>query len=340
MIQCIMLRVRPVKDNNHAEILALAGIAGIGMSSLPHDGGVLKQKIAHAVKSFAGKPVRAREEHFLFVLEDMEKKRLVGTTGLVAHVGLTRPFYSYKLSTIAQASSGIGVYSMQQVLHMVNDYTDATEIGSLFLHPDYRRDGIGKFLSRSRYLMMAEFPELFSDVVISEIRGVQDKQGNSPFYDNLARHFFQMEFQKADYIYATQGAQFIADLMPHYPIYVNLLSPKAQSVIGQPLEASKAAMSLLQAEGFRYAGYIDLFDAGPTLEVRRDEIATIKASKKAKIIAVREVEYKPYMICNTRLKDFSIALGGIENNKGGVAIAPEVAENIGVRKGDMIRFAL
>src|SRR5262245_27586413 len=121
---------------------------------------------------------------------------------------------------------------------MVNDYTGASEIGSLFLLPAYRRDGIGKFLSRCRYLMLAQFPDLFDDIVISEIRGVQDKQGESPFYKNLAQHFFQMDFKKADFTYATQGGQFISDLMPKYPIYVNLLDERAQAVIGQPLEAS------------------------------------------------------------------------------------------------------
>ena len=65
--------------------------------------------------------------------------------GIVSHVGMKRPFYSYKLSTIVQASHNVRIYSLQNVLHMVNDYTGVTEIGSLFLLPDYRRDGIGKF---------------------------------------------------------------------------------------------------------------------------------------------------------------------------------------------------
>jgi len=334
-----MLKIRPVQLKDHAEILKLAHIAGIGMSSLPQDAEVLQGKIAHAVKSFEGKPEKKGEEKFLFVLEDTEKKNLVGTTGIVAHVGLSRPFYSYKLSTITQASTGVGIYSLQQVLHMVNDYTDATEIGSLFLHPDYRRDGIGKMLARCRYLMMAEFPKLFSDVVISEVRGVQDAKGDSPFYDNLARHFFKMEFKQADYIYATQGAQFIADLMPKYPIYVNLLPKAAQEVIGVPFEASQPALQLLKSEGFQFEGYVDLFDAGPTMQASRHNIRTVRKSHKAEVKAIREVESDPHMICNTRLKDFMIVGGGIKIEDGGVVIAPDVADALGVKKGEMVRYA-
>lgn len=334
------LRVRAARIEDQAYILALAKIAGIGMSSLPQDEEVLREKIEKSARSFAGSPTHPKEESFLFVLEDMENGRLVGTTGIVAHVGLRRPFYSYKLSTISQASSAIGVYSMQQVLHMVNDYTGASEVGSLFLHPDYRRDGIGKFLSRCRYVMIGEFPHLFSEVVISEIRGVQDKAGNSPFYDNLARHFFKMGFMEADYIYATQGGQFIADLMPKYPIYVNLLPQAAQEVIGVPFEASRPALELLKLEGFRYEGYVDLFDAGPTMQGNAHDIRTVRNSAKASVTAIREVSSEPHIICNTRLADFMITRGNMEQVRDGVAITPEVAEAIQAKIGDEIRYVI
>jgi arginine N-succinyltransferase len=321
--------------------MELAKIAGVGMSSLPQDADVMRKKIENSMRSFAGNPVRPQEETFLFVLEDLTKKQLAGTTGIIAHVGLSRPFYSYKVSTISQASSGVNVYSYQNVLHMVNDYTGATEIGSLFLHPDYRHgNGLGKFLSRARYLMLAEFDRLFSEVVISEIRGVQDANGDSPFYDNLARHFFKMEFKKADYIYATQGAQFIADLMPKYPIYVNLLPPEAQAVIGVPFEASKPALQLLKNEGFSYQGYVDLFDAGPTVQAVRSTLRTVRKSVKNKVTAIRAPKGEVHMICNTRLADFMVTSGAVEQEEGGVIITQETADAINVKVGDAIRYAL
>ena len=163
-----MLVVRPVRRDDLHELHALALSAGIGMTSLPQDLDVLERKIINAANSFSGNPALPMEENFLFVLEDAQKGCLAGSCGIIAHVGLTRPFYSYKLSTLTQASADVGVYSLQRVLHMVNDYTGATEVGSLFVARDYRRDGIGRFLSRCRYLMIAEFPEIFSDVVISE----------------------------------------------------------------------------------------------------------------------------------------------------------------------------
>lgn len=334
-----MMLIRPVKISDHAEILALAHEAGIGMTSLPADSAVLKAKIARAVASFNSAESERGDEHFLFALEDAENKKLAGTTGIVAHVGIKHPFYSYKLSTIVQASDDVAVYSRQRVLHMVNDYTGASEIGSLFLQSAYRRDGIGKFLSRARYLMMAEFPHLFSDIVISEIRGVQDANGDSPFYRNLAEHFFQMDFKKADFINATRGGQFISDLMPKYPIYVNLLDAVAQAAIGIPLEASKAALAFLEAEGFRYQGYIDVFDGGPTVQAQRADIRTVRKSRKSEIREIKDIEIgAKFMIATSNLSDFRVGLAALEELPDGVAIDAHTAKTMQLNIGDAVRY--
>lgn len=335
-----MMLVRPVAISDHAELLGLAREAGIGMTSLPPDPDVLQRKIAHSVASCAG-DCDADDEHFLFVLVDSDTNAIVGTTGIAAHVGIKHPFYSYKLSTIVQACEELGVYSHHQVLHMVNDYTHATEIGSLFLMAPYRRDGIGSFLSRCRYLMLAEFPELFSEVVISEIRGVQDEAGESPFYKNLAQHFFKMEFKRADFVHATKGGQFISDLMPRYPVYIKLLPPKAQEVIGVPLAASLPAMSLLEKEGFRYQGYIDVFDAGPTMQAERSSIRTVRKSKNADVTHIGAVDNGARcMISTTHRADFRIVYTEVAAHGAGITIPQEAAELLRVSSGDMVRYMI
>lgn len=281
------------------QMMALAKLAGFSITSLPQDDAVMHRKIEHAVQSFAGKPPRPDQHTFLFVLEDQATGRIVGTTGIKARVGLSEPYYSYKLSTLVQANSDLGIYTRQKVLHMVNDFTGATEIGALFLHTEYRRHGLGAFLSRVRFLIMAEFPDLFADTVVAEIRGTHDNNGESPFYNNLARHFFQMPFDQADCSYATKGNQFISDLMPRYPVYVTLLSPAAQEVIGVPFEESRPAARLLMQEGFSYEGYVDLFDAGPTLQAERQRIATVCGSRKAAVAAVTPTRAETqFMIAN------------------------------------------
>ena len=70
--------------------------------------------------------------------------------------------------------------------------------------------------------------------------------------------------------------KFIADLMPRHPIYVTLLPAEAQRVIGQVHESSKPALKNLEAEGFRFNGMVDIFDAGPCVGCARDQIRTVR----------------------------------------------------------------
>jgi arginine N-succinyltransferase len=333
--------LRPVAKNDHAALMDIAHQAGYGFTSLPQDAAVLDAKIHWSQQSFADMPPKPNEHRFLWVMEDAQTGAIVGTAGIKARVGLSSPFYSYKLSTIVQANKDLDIYSLNKVLHMVNDYTGATEIGSLFLAPEARRDGLGKFLVRGIFLMIAEFPEVFDRIVIAEMRGTCDAEGNSPFYDNLARHFFQMPFKQADYINATQGGQFIADLMPKYPIYVTLLSQEARDVIGVVNEASKPALALLNREGFTYVGYVDLFDAGPTVRVDRDRIATVQHSYTQVVAEItEEIEGIPVMIANTQMADFRITRGTIRRAADDSIILDRyTAEKLKVVVGDRVRVA-
>src|SRR3546814_13187641 len=80
-----------------------------------------------------------------------------------------------------------------------------------------------------------------------------------------------MSFQEADSFNALHGNQFIADLMPKHPIYTALLRDDARAAIGQVHDSGKPALAMLEAEGFRYDGYIDIFDGGPAGSIRSEE---------------------------------------------------------------------
>lgn len=336
------MRLRPARNSDHAAVLSLAKEAGFGMTSLPPDADVLAEKIEASVRSFEGRNEKRGQETFFFVLEDPEKDNLIaGTCGIKAHVGLSQPFYSYKLTTITQASQQLDVFSKHTILQVTNDLTGHTEIGSLFLSPAYRRDRIGKMLSLSRFMFMAAFGQYFDDVVLAEMRGVHDAKGNAPFYNAVARHFFQMPFAEADYINATQGNQFINDLMPKYPIYLELLPKTAQAVVGQVNPASEPAKFMLQRQGFKPSGYIDIFDAGPTLLAEREQIRTIRESEMVKVTGIQNMEedVTKYLVSNERFADFHVTLGRMKPDAGGMLISPKLADRLNVSVGDMIRHA-
>ena len=115
--------------------------------------------------------------------------------------------------------------------------------------------------------------------MLAELRGIIDERGGSPFWDAVGGQFFGMGFQQADHFNAIHGSALIAGLMPQHPVYVAMLPASAKSAIALPHPSGRAAMRMLEAEGFAHEGYIDLFDGGPTMTARTDEIRSVRDAR-------------------------------------------------------------
>jgi arginine N-succinyltransferase len=202
-----------------------------------------------------------------------------------ALVGVAQPFFSFRVLQIAAASAAAARRYDMDVLILVNECAGCTEVGSLFVKSEHRIHGLGRLLSRARYMLMAADPERFAPRIVSELRGFFTPEGVSPFWEALGRHFFRMDFEAADHLSATTDNQFILDLMPKYPIYVDLLARTAQDVIGRCHPEGEGARRLLEREGFRFDRVIDIFDGGPLFTAPRDTIATVR---KARLLRARE----------------------------------------------------
>ena len=270
--------VRMARASDLDTLFDLAALTGGGMTNLPHDRDSLGEKIAWSERSLAADIVQPDNEFYMLMLEDEESGKVLGTASIYSRLGATWPFYSYKIHRITHLSHDLERSFAAEVLHLVNDFDGASEVGGLFLHPDARSGGLGALAARSRYMFIASHRQRFGDRVVAELRGwTQD--GISPFWEAVGKPFFGAEFHDADRHNALHGNQFIADLMPRYPIYVTMLPKAACEAIGRPHEGSVPARRMLEAEGFVYDGYVDIFDGGPTLSVRTGDIRTIRESR-------------------------------------------------------------
>jgi arginine N-succinyltransferase len=276
------LVVRAIEARDLDGLLALAQLAGDGMTTLKPDRGALAARLETARASFAASIPPARRD-YLFVMEDLAQGRLAGVCAIRAAVGLEESFYNYRIGTLVHASKELNVYSRMDTLYLASDLTGSAEFCSLYLHPDYRHGDNGKLLSKSRLLFIAQFPHLFPDRLIAELRGYQRSDGTSPFWDSLGRHFFKMGFDRADDLSSLDKKSFIAELMPRYPLYVALLPQEAQDVIGKVHAATVPARRMLEQEGMYFEGYVDIFDAGPVLQARVRELRAVRDSRLAQI---------------------------------------------------------
>jgi len=336
-----MVVVRPAALEDLEQIACLAGLADFGLTTLPPDREILRRRLLQARHSFASIAERPGGETYFFVLEDLDAGRIVGTSGIVSKVGGFEPFYMYQLKAMVRESPALGVRRELQVLHLIAEHDGPCEIGTLFLAPEHRGTGHGRLLSRSRFLFMAEYRQAFAPSVIAEMRGVIDAQGHSPFWEAVGRHFFGMDFPRADRL-SVQDKKFIAELLPAYPVYVPLLPAQAQAAIGQVHERTRPALKILREEGFQFSGMVDIFDAGPIVTCPVDQVRTVKESARALVEELCIPRGPECIIANTPdcPQDFRACSGAIERREGrGVCIAPGTAAVLGVKAGDRVRFA-
>ncbi|KQM88271.1 arginine N-succinyltransferase [Sphingomonas sp. Leaf23] len=328
-------RIRAARESDLKYLYEMAKLTGGGFTNLPPDRNALMTRLERSAMAFSHEEDSPRDEVFVLVLENIDTGEVRGTCQVFTKVGQRWPFYSYRVATLTKHSEALGRTFRADILNLVNDLEGSSEVGGLFLHPGERAGGLGLLLARSRYLFIARHRGRFADRVLAELRGIIDEAGGSPFWDGVAGRFFGMTFQDADQFNAIHGNQFIADLMPRHPVYIAMLPEAARGVIGLPHPTGRAAMRMLENEGFAYENYVDIFDGGPTMTARTDQIATVRDRRELQVVAIGEGG-SPSLLATGRLADFRACMGDVTLRDDGIVIDAEAARALDVTVGDMI----
>ncbi|WP_257265787.1 arginine N-succinyltransferase [Endozoicomonas sp. ONNA2] len=345
-----MIVIRPIHEQDREALWQIANQTGAGFTSLQPHRPMVDNKLAWALTSLkqawhetsqkkSTSEAQQKNNLYLFVMEDTETGQVVGTAGIESAVGLDAPWYNYKVSKQVHASQQLDVYTMVDTLMLCSDHTGFSELCTLFLLPKYRHSKNGAFLSKSRLLFMAAFPELFAEDLFAEMRGACDDREVSPFWEALGRHFFAVDFAEADR-QSTLDKAFIAELMPRHPIYTNLLPDDAREVIGITHESTTPARYLLEYEGFHYTGYVDIFDAGPLLEARVKDVRTVRDSRqyKVKIVTSNTTDQRRWLMANSELTGFRCIMGNLSyEGLEFVQITSQQASALDIEEGQLLR---
>ena len=141
-------------------------------------------------------------------------------------------------------------------------------------------------------------------------------------------------------ITSTDG-QFILDLAPRHPIYMELVDKAAREAIGMVHRHGAPALGMLEKEGFQRAGLIDIFDGGPTMTCRRDAIRTIA---EARVCAVRVADgagddAAPHLLSTTSLAGFRATQAPVSFEGGSAILSHETAGLLGIGAGDRVQVS-
>ena len=331
-----MLIVRPAGPADLDSLMELAILSGRGFTSLPEDEATLLDRLSLSEASFTG-TIPQREAWYTLMLEDTETGRIEGLCGVRAAVGVARPHFSFRVMTLAQFSSAISTRFDHQALVLVNECAGWTEVGSLYLRPERRSGGAGSLLARSRYMLIGVDRQRFSETVMAELRGYFSPDGTCPFWEGVASKFFRLPFEQADHMVMSTDGQFILDLAPRHPIYVELIDRAAQDAIGKVHVEGEAARAMLEHEGFRGSGLVDIFDGGPTYSVPRDTIKTVERTEALAATPGDPADAPERLVSTASVSGFRAARARVRIDGSGAVLDAAVMEAMGLKTGDMVR---
>ncbi|SBS25663.1 Arginine N-succinyltransferase subunit beta [Marinomonas aquimarina] len=335
-----MYLVRPADFPDLPALERLARQAGIGITNFPANRERLNDKIAASRQSLLSDVVQPGNESYLFVMVEQTSQTIVGTCSIDAMVGVDAPFYSYRIDDVVHASPQLQIHNRVPALFLCHDYSGTTRLSSLVLDQEHQNAEALAILSRARLLFIARHPDRFTSKIFAEIRGESDHKGYSPFWEALGRHFFSMDFKKADYLSGISNKHFIAELMPRYPIYVPTLPEDAQDVIGVFHPDSEKVANILLDEGFVFRDYVDIFDAGPTIEARVQDLKTVTQQRQGKALFDPNFDHNEhYLIAAGHLHDFRVTCAEAEPQVAGLVMDNEIQDTMSIHSGSLIQWS-
>jgi arginine N-succinyltransferase len=275
-----VLILRPVARDDLDDLLALAD--RLDSMNLPSDREFLAGRIDISLRSFAGEIDDWRDGIYVFVLEDVDSGRCIGTSLILAKHGRPgSPYFWLEETEEERHSAELGVRFVHTKLQLQYSEDGPTEVGGLILEPDYRGhpEKCGKALSIVRFAYISMHPESFEREVIAEMLSPFDSDGSNRLWDAFGARFTALSYREADHL-SSRTKQFIADLFPRDPVYVTLFPEEVQEVIRKPGETAMAALRILEKIGFHYLGQVDPFDGGPYYGASREAITPVRERRQ------------------------------------------------------------
>jgi arginine N-succinyltransferase len=275
-----VLILRPVASEDLDALVRLAGL--LDSVNLPSDPSVLRNRIRASLGSFGEKIESWRDGLYVFVLEDDETRRCIGTSMILAKHGTPgAPYYWLEVSAEERRSVELDRRFVHTKLRLRSTEDGPTEVGGLVLDPEYRQhpSKCGKALSVVRFAYISMHPDRFEREVIAEMLSRFVSPGTNLLWEAFGARFTGLSYREADRL-SGRTKQFIADLFPRDPVYATLFPAEVQEVIGRPNETAKAAVRILEKVGFHPLNQVDPFDGGPYYGAARDAIVSVRERRE------------------------------------------------------------
>lgn len=274
-----MILLREIRETDLEALERFAQIPG--MYNLPSDPDLLREKIQKSIDSFRSVPAPGSQRadgKYMFVAEELETRRLLGTSMIAGQHGtVDSPHFYFEIGSEEKFSATINTGFIHGTLKLKYDTNGPSEIGGLVVDPDYRNNDarLGRQISFVRFLYLGLHKNRFKRKVIAELLPPLNKKGQSPLWEAVGRRFTNMDYWEADEL-CQKNKEFIFSLFPSGKIYTTFLPADARNAIGKVGKQTEPVLHMLQKIGFAYKNQVDPFDGGPHLWANVDDLLPVK----------------------------------------------------------------
>jgi arginine N-succinyltransferase len=309
--------------------------------NLPADRDEIRGILDVAQRSFTGAIKDPRRREYVFVVVDLMRGRIVGTSMIIGQLGRRDAPYIYvDVFEEERYSATLDRHFRHVVLKIGYSYNGPTEIGGLIVDPEYRRkpERLGQLISYVRFLYIKMHRDWFRDELLAELLPPLEPDGTSHLWNAVGRKFTELTYAEADRL-SKKNKEFVKGLFPEGPIYASLLPQDAQDVVGKVGAQTKGVERMLRRIGFRYAWRIDPFDGGPHFTCITDEVNLVQrayASRVHKLVGPEAPSPSRALIAVERAEPpflRAVASGWHPAGAGG-SIAHDVAAHLAIHEGE------
>jgi arginine N-succinyltransferase len=119
-----------------------------------------------------------------------------------------------------------------------------------------------------------------------------------------------------------------------------LLPKDARECLGKPHDDALPAMKMLTDEGFSYNQYVDIFDGGPLVDARVDDLRAVRQSR---VVVIGEIANAPSgvdaLIAAGAVADFRAIRAKARIEADALVIDRAAAAALAVEVGSIVRWA-
>ncbi len=299
-----MIILREIQEK---DIDALERFAQIpGFINLQNDRDALIDKIKRSQKAFSSEISNKDDGKYLFIAEDTESGKVLGTSMIASQHGTVEsPHFYFQVGSEERYSNSISTGFIHGTLELVHDTNGPSEIGGLVLDPDHRNtpERVGRQISFVRFLFLGLHKNLFRKKLLAELLPPLNKKGQSPLWEAIGRRFTNMDYWEADQL-CQKDKGFIFSLFPSGKVYTTFLSAEARNAIGKVGKETEPVVHMLNKIGFKYKNQVDPFDGGPHLWADVEDLLPVKNIAHAKyqrpLSETARLDFQGGLLCKAR----------------------------------------